>query len=197
MVPAPVISTRSAFRRQPAIGQPLLAPASRACRRCRDRVRRPAAARGSAPPCARAPRSWRSTASAAVAWHHHDAVIVGDDQIAGMNELAGADDRHVDRAERFLDRALGGNRLGPDREAHFRSVPPRRGSRPRSPARARRAPPASRPAIRRNSRCRRARWARPPARRPRWHCSTATWSIQLSAGGIDTVTALPAILAPG
>src|SRR4051812_36231850 len=52
--------------------------------------------------------------------HYNDAIIVGDDEIAGMNELAGADDRNVDGAKRLLDRTLGGNRLGPDREAHFR-----------------------------------------------------------------------------
>src|SRR3954471_15828084 len=33
--------------------------------------------------------------------HHHDAVVVGDDQVAGMDELAGAYDRHIHRAERL------------------------------------------------------------------------------------------------
>jgi hypothetical protein len=32
---------------------------------------------------------------------------------------------------------------------------------------------------------------------PSWHCSTATWIIQLSPGGTLTVTAVPAIAAPG
>jgi 4-hydroxy-4-methyl-2-oxoglutarate aldolase len=32
---------------------------------------------------------------------------------------------------------------------------------------------------------------------PFWHCSTATWIIQLSPGCASTVTALPAIAAPG
>ena len=47
------------------VDEPLLRPASRACRRCRGPARRPAAARASPPPCARAPRSGRSTVSAA------------------------------------------------------------------------------------------------------------------------------------
>ena len=95
----------------------------RACRRCRGRARRPRGARASSPPCAsrvcaasRAPRRRLARGTT------HDAVVVGDDHVAGLIDRAGADDRHVHRAEGLLDRALRGDRPRPDREAHLGQV---------------------------------------------------------------------------
>ena len=49
--------------------------------------------------------------------HHHHAVVVGHDHVARLDIDAGADHRHVDRAERRLDRALGRDRPRPHRES--------------------------------------------------------------------------------
>ena len=63
-----------------------------------------------------------ATSAASRARHDADAVVVGHDHVARVDRRSGADDRHVDRAERLLDRALREHRLRPDREAHRRQV---------------------------------------------------------------------------
>src|SRR3954471_14533345 len=107
MVPAPVSSMLSAFRRRPAIRQSLLrqllshavdVEAEFAGPQPRAGLLLLALAR-----LALAEHVFRRRAG-----HYNDAIIVGDDEVAGMNELAGADDRNIDGAERLLDGALGG-----------------------------------------------------------------------------------------
>ena len=56
--------------------------------------------------------------SGAVAGHDDHAVVVGHDDVARVDERAGHDDRHVDRAGRRLHRALRRDRARPDREVH-------------------------------------------------------------------------------
>ena len=50
------------------------------------------------------------------------AVVVGYNDIARMNQGAGADDRYVHTAQSLLHRALGGYDLRPHRKAHRREV---------------------------------------------------------------------------
>src|SRR5262245_29739348 len=57
-----------------------------------------------------------------IARHDTDAVVVSHDHVAGADRRAGADDRHVHRAERLLDGALRGDRLRPDGELHLGEV---------------------------------------------------------------------------
>src|ERR1700722_9375963 len=52
------------------------------------------------------------------AWHAYHAVVVGDDRVAGPDDLAADRHGHVDRTRRLLDRALGADRRRPDRETH-------------------------------------------------------------------------------
>src|SRR2546421_2816301 len=51
--------------------------------------------------------------------HHHDAVVVGDHGIAGIDIDPGAYDGDVDGPQRRLDRALGGDCLRPHRKTHL------------------------------------------------------------------------------
>ncbi len=51
--------------------------------------------------------------------HDDDAVVVGDDCVAWLHRRARANNRNIDRAERCLDRTLGGNAFAPDWKAHF------------------------------------------------------------------------------
>ena len=51
-----------------------------------------------------------------------DAVVVGNHHVPRIDQRAGADHRNVHRAERCLDRALGADRPGKDRELHFGQV---------------------------------------------------------------------------
>jgi len=52
-----------------------------------------------------------------------DPVIVGDDDVAGTQRGTGADDRHVDTAERGLHCAFGAHRSRPHRELQLRKRP--------------------------------------------------------------------------
>ena len=54
--------------------------------------------------------------------HHHHAVHVGHDHVAGANRRAGADHRHIHRAGRGLHCPLRMHRLGPHREHHAGEV---------------------------------------------------------------------------
>ncbi len=54
--------------------------------------------------------------------HDDDAVDVGEHDVPGADQGVGADHRDVDRAERRLDRALGVDRAGEDREVHLLEV---------------------------------------------------------------------------
>src|SRR6478672_2582290 len=49
-----------------------------------------------------------------------NAIVVGDHDITWFNINSGTHDRDVDRAEGGFHRALGGDRLRPNRKAHFR-----------------------------------------------------------------------------
>src|SRR5688572_24248056 len=51
-----------------------------------------------------------------------DTVIVGDDDVAGLDCRSRADDRHVDRSKRRLDRPLRENCLRPNWKTHERKV---------------------------------------------------------------------------
>ena len=114
-----------------AVLQALLGQRARACRRCRARARRPRAAPALPLPSARARCDLSSTSAACSRAHDADAVVVGDDRVAGIHERAGADDRHVHAAERLLDRALRGDRIATRRETASRSARARRARRPR------------------------------------------------------------------
>ena len=48
-----------------------------------------------------------------------DAVVVGDEDVAGVDELSGADEGEVDGADGFFDGALRPDGFGPDGELHF------------------------------------------------------------------------------
>src|SRR6266511_70092 len=50
--------------------------------------------------------------------HDHDTVVVGDDDVAGLDPLAGAHDADVHVAERLLDGAERRHALRPDGELH-------------------------------------------------------------------------------
>ena len=52
--------------------------------------------------------------------HHHDPVIVGDDEIAGAHQRPGTHHRHVHRAQRGFDGALRADRATPDGKSHLR-----------------------------------------------------------------------------
>src|SRR6202050_2278129 len=49
--------------------------------------------------------------------HAHHAVVVGDDRVAGPDDLAAHGEWHVDRTGRLLDRALRADRRRPGRGA--------------------------------------------------------------------------------
>ena len=102
--------------------RPMSVELARACRTCRGRARRRPAAGACRLRWPRARCAFSSTvaASARVTTQtpSSSATITSPGSIAG----AGADHRHVDRAERRLDRALREDRLRPDREAHLGEV---------------------------------------------------------------------------
>ena len=60
----------------------------------------------------------RAVSGAESAGHHDHAVVVGHDDVARVDERAGHDDRHVDRAGGGLHRSLRGDRARPHREVH-------------------------------------------------------------------------------
>src|SRR5437762_2926769 len=51
-------------------------------------------------------------------WYHANAVVIGDDHVAGADADAGADDGHLAIAKRFLHRSLGEDSLRPNRKLH-------------------------------------------------------------------------------
>lgn len=55
--------------------------------------------------------------------HRHDAVVIGHDDVAGIDVDAGADHGDIDRAERRLHRALGRDRARPHRKVHLVQCP--------------------------------------------------------------------------
>src|SRR6185312_11207539 len=54
--------------------------------------------------------------------HHADSVIIGDDDISGVNHRSAAGNGHVDRAQSLLDGALGMDGAGPDGKLHHREI---------------------------------------------------------------------------
>ena len=96
-----------------------------------------------------------------------DAVVVGDDDIARIDQRAGAHDRHVDAAQGLLDRALRRDVARPDGKA----ASPSASCTSRTPASMIKSAHAASlkrasPADRRNSRSRRRTSARRPGCRP-------------------------------
>ena len=53
---------------------------------------------------------------------HANAVVIGDDYVAGLDIGAGADHGNVDGTERLLDRPLRRHAFRPDGEAHLREI---------------------------------------------------------------------------
>ena len=141
-----------------------------------------------------------SAASAACAAtrarHHDDAVVVGHDDVARVDERAGADHRDVHRAQRRLDRALGVDRAGEHREGHRGEVlhvaHAAVDHEPLAP-RARNEVASSSPKKPSSLSVVQAATTTSPA----CSCSAATCSIQLSPGCSSTVTAVPQTCAPG
>ena len=125
--------------------------AARACRRCR------------APTPPRQSRARLASSAASRVWaagqhrarlfpaHHADPVIIGDDNVAGMNRGPRTDHRNVHAADGFLDSALGADRRGPDQKTPSPASPVCHARPHRSPARGTPAPWQRSPADRRNS----------------------------------------------
>ena len=167
--------------------------ASRACRRCRDRPRPRPGVRASPLPsqCAAAVLE---RVCGALPRHDAHAVVVGDDDVTGIDWRTRAHDGHVDAARASPSPCPVRRPLWTRRESPSRSGRPRRARRRRSPSRELRG---------RLRRCREQsrQTYRPccprtvPTTRtsPGWHSSMATCSIQLSPGCASNVTALPAI----
>ena len=114
-------------------------PAARACRRCRAPARPPPAARA-CPPRSPAAPGLRQHLLGLFARHHADPVVIGHDDVAGRGSRPGADDGHVDRPERLLDRALRGDRAwtrpgSPSRAGRAMSRTPRVDHQPAAAAR--------------------------------------------------------------
>ena len=114
----------------------------------------------------------------------------------GADTLAAEDDGHVDRAGGGLDRALRGHGRGPDGEAHraqFGDVAHAGVDDQAADAAACSAVANSSP----NIPSVRGEVVVTTRMSPAPHCSTAAWIIRLSPGQHSTVTAVPAIRAPG
>src|ERR1039458_3575873 len=136
------------------------------------------------------PRGGQGLADVA-ARHAHHAVVVGDDRVAGPDDLPADRYRNVDRARRLLDRALGAHRRRPDTEAHRAQVghaprTPSSMTRPRTPRTASEVASSSPniPSVDGDV-------VVTTSRSPAWHCSAAAWIIRLSPGQHSAVTAVP------
>ena len=170
-----------------AVGAVLVAQArarraSRASGTCRVRARRPRGARASRPRRPRAGAQAARTCAASSRAHDDDAVVVGDDDVAGSDVGPGAHDRRLHVARRLLDGPLGADGLGPHRESHGRQLGDVAHARvDHETAHAVRRRGSSR-AVRRSTRRRTDWWASRRGGRPGRACSTATWIDQLSPG---------------
>ena len=114
--------------------------AGRAARTGRGRARPAGRPPGWPPPCRARAREAVSTRGTSPG-HDHHAVVVGDDRVAGRDELPAQDDRDVDRPGGGLHRPLWADsattrRGNPSRAARRRRAPRRPATTPRTPWRA-------------------------------------------------------------
>ena len=127
--------------------------------------------------------------------HADHAVVVGDDRVAGPDDLPADRDGHVDRTRRLLDRALGADRRRPDGKPIARSSAtsrtPASMTRPRTPRAASEVASSSPniPSVHGEA-------VVTTSRSPAWHCSTAAWIMRLSPGQHSAVTAVPPVRVP-
>ena len=157
--------------------------ACRACRRCRGRARRPASRARLSPSFASRSRGLRATASAALARHDHDAVVVGHDHVARVTR-AGRAQTTGTLTEPSVSLTVPCAETGRDQtgKLHLGQLAHVAAAGLDHQARARRARERGGEQLAEIAVVARRGRAPPPARRPARHCSTATWIIQLSAG---------------
>lgn len=118
-VPRPEVRCRGRHgrTRRTTCGPPPAVRASPATRSGPGRVGRRGRRRGSRPPWPRGPPPSRPSPGR-VPGDDHDPVVVGEDHVAGVDDLAVDRDRHVHRAAGGLDGALRRDGTRPGGEAH-------------------------------------------------------------------------------